>query len=74
MVQSHSDFGEPDWNRLILKLAFIDLPLRRAFDAERHANTELSRMLQGLATEREAAGRSVTPSYTPVWRGLSISP
>lgn len=46
-------------NKLLLKLAFLDLPLRRALGAERHANAEFSRMLQDLATEREAAGRSV---------------
>jgi hypothetical protein len=52
-------FGIEEFDRLILKLAFVDLPLRRAIGAERHANAELSRMLQGLATEREAAGRKV---------------
>ncbi|MBX3462468.1 MAG: EboA domain-containing protein [Planctomycetes bacterium] len=46
-------------NRLLLKLAFLDLPLRRVLAAERHANVELSRMLIDLATEREAAGRAV---------------
>ena len=54
-------FGAPEQNRLLLKLAFLDLPLQRVFLAERLANPELSRMLQDLATEREAAGR-------PVWR------
>src|SRR5262245_23013627 len=52
-------FGAVEQNRLLLKLAFLDLPLRRVFLAERLANTELSRMLQDLATEREAAGRAV---------------
>jgi hypothetical protein len=52
-------FGVPEGNRLLLKLAFLDLPLHRSFGVERHANAELSRMLQDLATEREAAGRSV---------------
>lgn len=52
-------FGQDEFNRLMLKLAFVDLPLARAIDATRHANPELSRMLQGLATEREAAGRKV---------------
>ena len=52
-------FGIDEFNRLMLKLAFVDLPLARAIDAMRHANAELSRMLQGLATEREAAGRKV---------------
>lgn len=54
-------FGQNDIDRLMLKLAFLDLPLKRVFSAQRLANVELSRMLQDLATEREAAGR-------PVWR------
>lgn len=54
-------FGKDDTNRLLLKLAFLDLPLQRVFGGETLANPELSRMLQDLATEREAAGR-------PVWR------
>ena len=57
--------GDEPWferaavDRLLLKLAFLDLPLARAFGVERHANQDLSRMLQDLATEREAAGRAV---------------
>jgi len=52
-------FGPDALNRLVLKAAFLDLPLARLFEAESHANAELSRMLQDLATEREAAGRKV---------------
>lgn len=55
----HKGFDEVAFNRLILKLAFMDLPLRRAFGAEQNANPELSRMLHALATERRAAGRTV---------------
>ncbi|MEO6596628.1 MAG: EboA domain-containing protein [Planctomycetota bacterium] len=58
-------------NKLLLKLAFLDLPLHRAFEAERHANTELSRMLQDLATEREAAGRAV---WRDTWRLIGRAP
>lgn len=58
-------------NRLLLKLAFLDLPLHRAFAAERHANVELSRMLQDLATEREAAGR---PVWRDTWRLIGRAP
>ncbi|MBK8976541.1 MAG: EboA domain-containing protein [Planctomycetes bacterium] len=54
-----SGFGPAEFERLMLKLAFLDLPLERMLDAETHATPELSRMLQGLATEREAAGRKV---------------
>ncbi len=59
LAAGRGGFGAEDFNRMILKLAFIDLPLARVFGAEEHANIELSRMLQGLATEREAAGRGV---------------
>jgi len=52
-------FDQTAANRLLLKLAFLDLPLARVFGAETTANAELSRMLRDLATEREAAGRSV---------------
>ncbi len=55
----HSAFGIEDFNRMVLKLAFIDLPLSRVLQATEHANEDLSRMLQDLATEREAAGRAV---------------
>ena len=56
----HPGFGQADFNRLMLKVAFLDIPLDRVFEAEQRANPELSRMLRGLATERQAAGR-------PVW-------
>lgn len=52
-------FELDDFNRLLLKVAFLDLRLSRVFDALRHANEELSIMVEGLATEREAAGRHV---------------
>lgn len=54
-----SGFSQDDFNRMLLKLAFVDLPLERVLGAESKANSELSRMLQDLATEREAAGRRV---------------
>jgi len=53
-------FGIDEVNRMMVKAAFMGLPLARIFEIEEHANGELSRMLQDLATEREAAGR-------PVW-------
>jgi len=58
-------------NKLLLKLAFLDLPLHRVLAAERHANPDLSRMLQDLATEREAAGRAV---WRDTWRLIGMSP
>ncbi len=47
------------FDRLVLKAAFNDLPLDRMIGVAARPGPELSRMLQGLATEREAAGRSV---------------
>lgn len=58
-------------NRLLLKFAFLDLPLARALSAERLASAELSTMLQDLATEREAAGRAV---WRDTWRMLGRAP
>lgn len=64
-------FGVTECNRMVLKLAFLDLPLQRVLGAERHANPELSRMLQDLATEREAAGRAV---WRDTWRLIGRAP
>ena len=58
-------------NRLLLKFAFVDMPLHRAFGAEAHASEQLSTMLQDLATEREAAGRAV---WSDTWRMLGRAP
>lgn len=67
----HHGFDRTAANKLWLKLAFLDLPLQRTIGAERHANTEFSRMLQDLATEREAAGRSV---WRDTWRLIGMAP
>jgi hypothetical protein len=58
-------------NKLLLKYAFLDLPLQRVFGAIDTANPELSRMLQDLATEREAAGRAV---WRDTWRLIGRAP
>lgn len=47
------------FDRLVMKAAFNDLPLARMDGVGSRPGPELSRMLQGLATEREAAGRAV---------------
>ncbi len=55
-------FTLADAHRLVLKLAFLDLPVRRAFGLiDRAASPEASRMLEDFAEEREAAGRPVWP-------------
>lgn len=63
LARAHAwpEFGVEGFNRMLLKVAFLGLPLRRVIEAETHANAELSRMLQDLASEREAAGRAVWP-------------
>jgi len=58
-------------NRLLLKFAFIDMDLTRSLGADSHANETLSTMLQDLATEREAAGRSV---WRHTYRMLGLAP
>lgn len=63
--------GDDDANRAMLKLAFLDLPLARVLGGETLANAELSRMLQDLATEREAAGRAV---WTDTCRLIARAP
>ncbi len=53
------DFGIGEFNAMVLKLAFSDLPFDRAYGAIAHANRDLSYKIQNLATEREAATRKV---------------
>ena len=60
-ARAHPQFPAADLDRLVLKLAFLGLRLRRMLGVEAHANPDLSRMLQDLATEREAAGRAIWP-------------
>jgi len=56
---AHDAFGADGFRRAILKAAFLGIDVERLLEVERGADAELSRMLQDLATEREAAGRSV---------------
>jgi L-ribulose-5-phosphate 3-epimerase len=60
-----------DLRRLVLKLAFNDLPIARVYGVERHADGELTRMLQDFATEREAAGR---PVWADTYRLIARAP
>lgn len=52
-------FTRDDFHRLVLKLAFLDLPLRRMYGALGEMKPALSELLMGFATEREAADRTV---------------
>lgn len=53
---------EGDWNRAMLKLAFVGVALERIMDWKTRMNPVLGAMLADLAAERRAAGR-------PVWAG-----
>jgi len=64
-------FTREDFNRLVLKLAFLDLPLWRLFGALEETTPALAATLQGYATEREAAHRSV---WKDTWRVLGHAP
>ncbi len=56
---------EADWNRAVLKLAFVGVALERITDWEARTNPVLGAMLADLAAERQAAGR-------PVWAGTNV--
>ncbi len=60
------------FDRLVLKVAFNDLPLARLHGVVDRPGPELSRMLQGLATEREAAGRAVWRDTTRLCAGAPV--
>ena len=64
-------FTRDDFRRLILKAAFIELPLGRMQGALDEVDETLSVMLQDFATEREAAGRQV---WVDTWRVLGRAP
>ena len=66
-------YGEPEWNKLVMKAAFVGAPLAAIVGLERRANPELSRMGTDYVSEQEAAGRRfpadiwllVAPHVTP---------
>lgn len=47
------------FNQMILKALFTEVPLGRVMGLEARVTPELSRMAEGYASERRAAGRSV---------------
>ncbi len=58
-------FDESQWNQMILKSLFIDLPLAPIIGLDERVNEPLMRMLCDYAHERWAAGRAVSPE---LWR------
>ena len=55
----NAGFTRADFERLVLKLAFLDLGLWRMFGALEESTPQLAAILQSYATEREAANRTV---------------
>jgi len=62
-------YTEHEFNQLILKAVFMNLPIERTVGLERRANAELTRMCEDFAEERIAAGRPV-----PVDLWLALGP
>lgn len=58
-------FGEDAWNHMVVKALFIGSSLWPIQGLDQRANPHLARMLVGLAQERWAAGRPVSPE---LWR------
>jgi len=66
-------YGEPEWNKLVMKAAFVGAPLARILGLDRRANLELARMGMDYVSEQEAAARRfpadiwllVAPHATP---------
>lgn len=58
-------FDDIAWNQMIVKCQFVELPLRNVHGIDARANADLARMLVGLARERWAAGRRISPE---AWR------
>lgn len=50
---------DPAFNQMVLKVLFVGLPAAAIVGLARRATPELRRMVEGYASERRAAGRSV---------------
>jgi hypothetical protein len=59
----HAD--EIAWNQMVVKCLFVDLPLAPVFGLDRRRNPALAAMIVGLARERKAAKRALSPE---AWR------
>ena len=57
--------NEEQWNQLVLKCLFIDVPLDRLIGIDRRANAKLMTTLIDFAHERRAAHRPIPPD---LWR------
>jgi hypothetical protein len=64
-------YPELEFNKLVMKAAFIGAPLDRIVGLERRANTELSRMVMEYIDEQESAQRRFPPE---VWLAVAHHP
>lgn len=61
-------YAEPEFNQLVLKALFLELPVERLVGLRERANAELARMCEDYVDEREAAGRAVPAD---IWLALA---
>jgi hypothetical protein len=59
-------FPELNFNQLVLKAFFTEVPVRRIVGLDARRSPELVRMAEGYASERRAAGRSVPADLSAV--------
>ena len=62
-------FPDLNFNQLVLKAFFTEVPVRRIVGLDRRLSTELTRMANDYASERRAAGRPVPPDLEFVTSG-----
>lgn len=58
-------FSEDQWNQMVLKCQFIDVPMSPIVGLDQRANASLSKMVIDFIHERRAAKRTVAPD---MWR------
>lgn len=66
-------FPEANFNQLVIKTLFLELPLARVHGWRGRANAELVRMATDYEAERRAAGRTI-PADIALIRATEISP
>jgi len=54
-------YGERDWNKLVMKAAFVGAPLARIVGLARRNNRELCRMALDYIDQQESAARAAPP-------------
>ena len=59
-------YPELEWNKLVMKAAFVDAPLDRMLGARERENPELARMALEYIEEQESAGRRFPPAILSV--------